>query len=32
MPLQLGYFLSSEEHGPHALVDQARRAEEARRP
>jgi len=29
MALQLGYSLSSEEHGPHALVDQAKRAEDA---
>jgi coenzyme F420-dependent glucose-6-phosphate dehydrogenase len=27
--MELGYSLSSEEHGPGALVDQARRAEEA---
>jgi G6PDH family F420-dependent oxidoreductase len=27
--MRIGCFLSSEEHGPHALVDQARRAEEA---
>ncbi len=26
---EIGYFLSSEEHGPSALVDQARQAEEA---
>jgi G6PDH family F420-dependent oxidoreductase len=27
--MRIGYFLSSEEHGPHALVEQARRAERA---
>ena len=27
--MRIGYFLSSEEHGPQALVDQARRAEAA---
>ena len=27
--MQIGYFLSSEEHSPGDLVDQARRAEEA---
>jgi G6PDH family F420-dependent oxidoreductase len=27
--MRIGYFLSSEEHGPQALVEQARRAEEA---
>ena len=27
--MKLGYSLSSEEHGPRALVDQARRAEAA---
>jgi alkanesulfonate monooxygenase SsuD/methylene tetrahydromethanopterin reductase-like flavin-dependent oxidoreductase (luciferase family) len=27
--MELGFSLSSEEHGPNALVEQARRAEEA---